>query len=167
MDNFDIILEKDEKVIFETRLHWIFFKTSLSSVLFGLIVLAVLQTVDFFSGTIFFGLSIRNVMQAFVFVFVSIGAIDSYLNYKSSSYMITSKRVIVSHGWIIKNMRDILLSRIEGVQVRQTIAGRFLNYGSIVIYGMGTCVDRLPLTPDPFGFRSVLQERMSLIDSKI
>ena len=167
MDNFDIILEKDEKVILETKLHWVFFKTSLSSVLFGLVVLAVLQTVDFFSSTVLFNLSIRNVLQVFVFIFVGIGALDSYLNYKYSSYTITNKRVIVSHGWIIKNMRDILLSRIEGVEVRQTITGRFLNFGSIVIYGMGTCVDRLPLTPDPFGFRSQLQESMSLIDSKI
>ena len=167
MGNFDVILQKDEQVVFETKLHWIFFKTSLVSVLFGLLVLFVLQTVSFFSSLILLGVSVRSILQLFVILFVSVGALDTYLNYQASFYMVTTKRVIMSSGWIIKNMRDILLTRIEGIQVRQTLSGRFFNFGSVVIYGMGPCIDRLPLIPDPFGFRAKIQDQMSLIDKTL
>jgi membrane protein YdbS with pleckstrin-like domain len=166
MDNFDLTLEKDEQVIYKTKLHWIFYKTSFFSLVFGMFVLAALNFVDFFAGTILFGISVRTILQLFVFIFVSIGVIDSYLNYQSSFYMITTRRVIICSGWIVKNMRDILLSRIEGVEVRQTISGRIFNFGSIIIYGMGTCIDRLPLLPDPFGFRGKVQEQMSSVDTR-
>ena len=98
-------------------------------------------------------------MQLFIILFVTIGAVDTYLNYQASFYMITNRRVIISSGWIIKNTRDILLTRIEGVQVRQNITGRIFNFGSIVIYGMGTCVDRLPLLPDPLALGQKYKSR--------
>ncbi|MEE3003545.1 MAG: PH domain-containing protein [Pseudomonadota bacterium] len=167
MDNYDIIIEKDEDIILKINLHWIFFKTSLISIIFSILVIIVLQTIPFFSMPVFFGFSVRAIMQLFIILFVTIGAVDTYLNYQASFYMITNRRVIISSGWIIKNTRDILLTRIEGVQVRQNITGRIFNFGSIVIYGMGTCVDRLPLLPDPFGFRAKIQEQMSLLESKI
>jgi uncharacterized membrane protein YdbT with pleckstrin-like domain len=160
MDNYVVILEKDEKVHLEQPFHWIYFTGILMTVLVGVGLVLFLEVTDMFRSTQFMGFSLRFLLQVVFSLFVLLNIADSYLNYRASSYIITNKRVIVSSGWLMKNMRDIMLHRIEGVQVVQTIPGRILNYGSVVLYGMGTCVDSLPLLADPFRFRAAIQEAL-------
>lgn len=160
MDNYVVMLEKDEKVIVEQPLHWIYFSGILAMFIVSGSVVLFLQIVDVFRFVIFMGFSLSFMLQVLLSLFVILNLLDSYLNYNASSYIITNKRVIVCSGWLMKNMRDIMLHRIEGVQVVQTIPGRILNYGSVILYGMGTCVDNLPLLADPFRFRAAIQEAL-------
>ena len=58
-------------------------------------------------------------------------------NFKNE-YGITSNRVISKKGLIRRDIEEINLSSIESINVNQTILGRILNYGTIVISGRGT-----------------------------
>ncbi|MBT4804301.1 MAG: PH domain-containing protein [Legionellales bacterium] len=158
MEDYGVILEKDEQVISVSRLHWIYFKGCLLTFLLSSFVMFLLYYAPVFSDLIIFGIKLKDVLQTLLFVFVLISCADSYLNYQASFYMITNKRVIICSGWIIKSMRDIMLHRIEGVRVVQSLTGRVLNFGSVVLFGMGTCVDSLILLPSPFVFRAKIQE---------
>ena len=158
MEDHGVILEADEQVVSVSRLHWIYFKGCLLTVLLSAFIVFVLYYSPVFSDLIIFGIKLKDILQILLFVFVLISCADSYLNYQSSFYMITNKRVIICSGWIIKSMRDIMLHRIEGVRVVQSLTGRVLNFGSVVLFGMGTCVDSLPLLPNPFVFRAKIQE---------
>ena len=40
-------------------------------------------------------------------------------------------------GWIQRNSFEIFLYRLENVDIHQTITGGILNYGTLVITGMG------------------------------
>lgn len=160
MDNYVDMFEQDEKVVIEQPLHWIYFSGIFITVIVSIAVMLFFHMTNLFSTIIFMGLSVRAVLQVLLVLFILLNIVDSYLNYRASRYIITNKRVIVCSGWLIKNLRDIMLHRIEGTKVIQTIPGRILNYGSVVLYGMGTCVDNLPLLADPFRFRATIQQAL-------
>lgn len=61
----------------------------------------------------------------------------THITHWTSEYGITDKRVIMKKGWIQRNSFEIFLYRLENVDIHQTITGGILNYGTLVITGMG------------------------------
>ena len=55
----------------------------------------------------------------------------------TSEYAITNKRVIIKIGLISRKTLEMNLSKIESVNVDQSIFGRILGYGAITIIGTG------------------------------
>jgi len=53
----------------------------------------------------------------------------------TTEIVITSDRLIYKRGWIARHVEEIALNRIEGVVLDQTVMGRMLGYGRIVIAG--------------------------------
>jgi len=64
--------------------------------------------------------------------------IKNLITYLTTEYGITSTRVITKEGLIRRDIEEISLSSIESINVNQSIIGRILNYGTIVISGRGT-----------------------------
>lgn len=50
---------------------------------------------------------------------------------------VTNKRVIYKVGWIARRTEEINVNRIEELNVKQSILGRILGYGSIFMRGTG------------------------------
>jgi uncharacterized membrane protein YdbT with pleckstrin-like domain len=55
----------------------------------------------------------------------------------TTEYGISNMRIISKNGLIRRNIEEINLSSIESIMVDQSIIGRILNYGTIVISGRG------------------------------
>ena len=55
-----------------------------------------------------------------------------------TEYAITNKRVISKKGLIVRNVAEMNLGSIEGVNLKQGIFGRIFNFGAINISGRGT-----------------------------
>ena len=55
-----------------------------------------------------------------------------------TEYAITNKRVISKKGLISRNVAEMNLGSIEGVNLKQGVFGRIFNFGSINISGRGT-----------------------------
>ena len=64
--------------------------------------------------------------------------IKNLITYFTTEYGITNTRVISKHGLIRRDIEEINLSSIESINVNQSIIGRILNYGTIIISGRGT-----------------------------
>lgn len=76
----------------------------------------------------------------------------------TSEYAITNKRVIVKIGLIRRKTLEMNLSKIESVNVDQSIAGRILGYGAITIIGTGGTRETFSDISDPMRFRRIFQE---------
>lgn len=65
---------------------------------------------------------------------------------------ITDRRVIIKTGLFYRTVRELHLSRIEGVDVEQSIVGRIFNYGTILVRGVGTDLEPVDYIsrPEPF-----------------
>src|SRR5277367_5088150 len=73
---------------------------------------------------------------------------------RSTELAITSKRLIAKFGIASTQSIEIRFDRIETVRVKQSLMGRILNYGDIVVTGTGSTFDPIPNIANPMGFRS-------------
>ena len=48
-------------------------------------------------------------------------------------YVITTRRLIFKHGIIKRQSMELLLRKCEGVKIEQSIMGRLLNYGTVIV----------------------------------
>src|ERR1700692_643757 len=56
---------------------------------------------------------------------------------------VTSKRIIIKRGFLTTRTIELFLSRVESIDVEQSLMGRMLGYGDITVRGTGG-------TNDPF-----------------
>ena len=73
--------------------------------------------------------------------------IIAYVRYKSVELAVTTKRIIVKHGFIRRQTVEINLDKVESIQVEQGMLGRLFNFGTLIISGTGTCL--LYTSPSP------------------
>ena len=64
--------------------------------------------------------------------------IKNLITYFTTEYGITNTRVISKQGLIRRDIEEINLTSIESINVNQSIIGRILNYGTIIVSGRGT-----------------------------
>jgi uncharacterized membrane protein YdbT with pleckstrin-like domain len=82
----------------------------------------------------------------------------AYIRFKSIEMAVTTKRVIVKHGFISRSTIEINLSRVESLQVEQGVLGRIFNFGTIVVAGTGASHAPIAGIADPMAFRKAFVE---------
>ncbi len=82
----------------------------------------------------------------------------AYVRYKSVELAVTTKRVIVKHGFVRRQTVEINLNKVESVQVEQGLLGRVFNFGTLIISGTGTSHAPLTGIAEPMGFRKAFIE---------
>jgi uncharacterized membrane protein YdbT with pleckstrin-like domain len=81
-------------------------------------------------------------------------AIDRWM----SEFVITNRRIIIKTGMFARKSVEMNLSKIESVNVDQTIFGRLFGYGSITIIGTGGTREEFDNIAKPLLFRRTFQE---------
>lgn len=76
----------------------------------------------------------------------------------TDEFAVTNRRVIVKTGLISRKTLEMNLSKIESVNVDQSIFGRLLGYGTITIIGTGGTRESFPNISKPLLFRKKFQE---------
>ena len=135
----------EETISYYTKPHYIIF----SQVLLW-IILAVFSF-KFNYGTMLTGLLL--LMSLFSFI-------GSLVGFYCSEYAITNKRIIMKVGFIRRKSLEIFLDRVEGVYIEQGVLGRILNFGTVIIAGVGGTKNPFFFIPDPLKFRSNVQQLM-------
>jgi uncharacterized membrane protein YdbT with pleckstrin-like domain len=59
------------------------------------------------------------------------------LYFLSTSYNISNKRIIKKTGIIFIEIKEITKNNIESIDIKQSILGKILNYGDLIIKGSG------------------------------
>jgi uncharacterized membrane protein YdbT with pleckstrin-like domain len=96
-----------------------------------------------------------------VVLFIALGVIAwPLIARKSTELVITSKRLIAKFGVTSTQSIEIRFDRIETVRVKQSLMGRILNYGDIVVTGTGSTFDPIPDISKPMKFRAALNDAM-------
>lgn len=83
------------------------------------------------------------------------------VEYVTSEFAVTNKRVIMKIGWISRQVLELNLHKIESVNVDQSLLGRLLGYGTITIIGTGGTRETFDRIAHPLAFRKAFQEQES------
>lgn len=81
-----------------------------------------------------------------------------FLRRATSEFAITNKRVVIKVGLISRRTLEMNLSKIESVNVNQSLLARLLGYGTIVVIGTGGTREAFHDIADPLIFRRKFQE---------
>lgn len=84
--------------------------------------------------------------------------IGPLLHFLYDEFTITNKRVVVKTGIISRKTTEMNLSRIESVNIDQSILARILGYGSITLIGTGGTREIFHRISRPLEFRKQFQQ---------
>jgi len=149
MSYIDAHLLPGEAVTFRTRLHW---KVYIVSALFTLLICLPLVVLALYSE------DRMNRMLALVPAMAALVSwIKPWLERHSSEFAVTNRRVIIKLGFFSTRSVELLLSKIEGIAVTQSLMGRMLGFGGIVVTGSGGTEERFDTIQAPLEFRQAVQ----------
>ena len=82
----------------------------------------------------------------------------AWVRYKSVELAVTTRRVIVKHGFISRQTVEMNLNKVESIQVEQGVLGRIFNFGTLIVAGTGSSHAPLVGIADPMAFRKAFIE---------
>jgi len=135
----ETILDPDERITCRAYLHWIIFARAVALLLFGLMLLAA-EGAGPAIGLILVLLGILDVLRA---------AIDRW----TTEIAVTDQRVIWKCGLIRRDAIEINMRKVESVDVQQSVLGRLLNYGTVIVRGTGGGPNPLAYVSEPLPLR--------------
>ena len=153
MSYVDRHLGPDERVVYRTRYHMILFGGALwfTAIVFGIVALIVHRN-DLPPETV------RRLWLAGAAVAAS-GFISPFARWRTSEFAVTTVRVIAKTGIVSVHTIELLLPKVEAVEVDQSLAGRLLGYGTLRVVGTGGTDESFARVANPEGLReAVLQQ---------
>ena len=86
-------------------------------------------------------------------------AISGWILVQTSEYAVTGRRVIGKYGWLGRQSVDVLLTKVTGVVVANTVLGRVFGYGTVVVDAAGVS-RQLVAMHNPQAFVSAVYKRL-------
>lgn len=125
-------LSKDEKIKKIFKLHW-----------FEIFRLMIFIIVILFILLFFYGISVAlelpgaSLFENLMAIAMPLYVVYSIFYIKLLEQGVTNKRVILKRGIIGRDTQEMRLDAIETVEIKQSIMGRILGFGTIKITGRG------------------------------
>ena len=162
MSYIDKNLVPGEVVVYKTRLHWVVMAWHIVVAVFFLELPAL--------ALLFYAMSHRQldpqvwrlmVGGAIAMVMIS-GIVISVgtLRRNSTEMAVTNRRVVVKTGLASRKTIEMLLNKVESIEVNEPGAGRVLGYGSIVLIGTGGTSETFHDIAKPLEFRNHVQQQI-------
>jgi hypothetical protein len=162
MSYVDSNLVPGEAVIYETRLHWI---VMLGHLVVGCLLLGLPGLVLLYYALNPNGMETRDVhlMEGGAVALLLCGAVVIVIGMvrrNATEMAVTNHRVVIKTGLIGRKTIEMLLNKVESIEVSETALGRMLGYGTIVIIGTGGTSDPFHKMAHPLEFRSHVQHQI-------
>jgi hypothetical protein len=140
-------LVKNEELIYQTKLHWWVIVRSLLGAALMIVLLGIFVNPLFSpsSGFITYNTSSSVAIATqtlfcanmLVMMQIFVGMVFILLNYLTSEFGVTNRRVLVKTGVIRRRTLEMNLSKVESFQVKESLPGRLLGFKTLVITGSG------------------------------
>jgi uncharacterized membrane protein YdbT with pleckstrin-like domain len=147
MSYIDRHLLDGETIVFRTRLHWILF-------LWPVLLAAALVVLAAF---LYANATGARLVAVVPIALASALLLSAYIKRQSSDFAVTNKRVMLKIGVFSTRSIELMLAKIEAIAVDQSLAGRLLDFGDIVVTGSGGTREAFTRIEAPLAFRRAVQ----------
>jgi uncharacterized membrane protein YdbT with pleckstrin-like domain len=145
------VLQPDETVLEVTHIHWWFVWRRAVLLLVLAVVLAAFALSE--SGDTQTGLFAAAAVAIALGLLLAVGPA---ITRATTELAVTNRRVIHKRGLIQRHTIEISRNQVESVDVDQSVLGRIMNFGDIVVHGTGTTPEPFRFIADPLRFRSAI-----------
>ena len=73
---------------------------------------------------------------------------------------VTNRRVVIKTGLASRKTIEMMLNKVESIEVSETAFGRMLGYGTIAVIGTGGTLEPFHNIARPLEFRSQVQQQV-------
>jgi uncharacterized membrane protein YdbT with pleckstrin-like domain len=151
-----------ETVIYQTRLHWIVMLGHLfiGCLLLGLPGVLLLYYAFSHSEMDANTLHLTEGGAAALLVLGAIVILMGMVRRSSTEMAVTNRRVVIKTGLMSRKTIEMLLNKVESIEVSETTGGRMLGYGTIVMIGTGGTSEPFREVAHPLEFRNQVQQQI-------
>ena len=144
-------LQTGETILYQTRLHWIVFLPAIIVAVGGVAAIV-------FSGRAGEATLVKLVATAgyALIIFAALMAVSTWIQFITTEMAITNRRVVAKIGFIWRRTIEMERQKVESVSVDQSILGRMLDYGTIIVRGTGSTLEPMVHIDSPLEFRNKL-----------
>ncbi|HEY6220571.1 MAG TPA: PH domain-containing protein [Gemmatimonadaceae bacterium] len=146
MSYVDSQLLPGEAVVYRGRLHRLVF--TFPAIVAALMLIVLIASIkirqELFVAALFAAIALVTFLWSWVL-------------YSSSEFAVTNKRVVMKVGFIRRRTLETLLSKVESIDIDQTVVGRMFDYGTIVVVGTGGSRESFNRIGEPLEFRRQVQ----------
>ena len=151
-----------EKLIYETRLHWIVMLGHLAA---GCLLLGLPGALLLYYARSQTGMEIGTVHileggGAVLIVCGVVAILMGMVRRNATEMAVTNRRVVIKTGLASRKTIEMMLNKVESIEVNETAFGRMLGYGTIVVIGTGGTPEPFHKVAHPLEFRSQVQQQI-------
>jgi hypothetical protein len=162
MSYIDSNLIPGETVIYRTRLHWI---VMLWNVVIGCLLLALPGMLLLYhslnQSRVESRMSHFTEGAGIALLIAGLVAILTGMVRRNATEMaVTTRRVVIKTGLTSRKTIEMLLNKVESIEVSETTFGRMLGYGTITVIGTGGTLEPFHDMAHPLVFRSQVQQQI-------
>ncbi len=155
-----------ERLLYAAEIHWVVYLSGIFVVAMGSAFshygsAAVKAILDGFWG----GVSDKAVMWISVAIIAAgtMKLLAAYVRQISTELVITDRRVIAKYGLISTTTFELMLTKVEGANIDQTMYGRILGFGTVMVKGTGGGISPIDHVASPYRFHSKLLQAVGEI----
>ncbi len=167
--SIDYVLQQlgaTEDIRYTERHHWVFFVAEMIRwILFAVVVLALIIMLR-----VWWLPDAGWVWWLLLLFLVPAGRIAwGFLSWRMNVYVLTNRRVIESTGVLSKRVSDSSLEKLTDIVLKQSILGRMLGYGDIVVLtaAAGAGVNHLKQIRKPMEFKTQMLDAKEELEREV
>jgi uncharacterized membrane protein YdbT with pleckstrin-like domain len=141
------VLQADEQIRYLTNIHWIIYIP-------GVALLVVAALVYGFALTEEGGRPLWIAIAGVLAVLAALTLFQAWFRRFTTEIAVTNRRIIYKRGFISRDTIEMQMDKVESVDVQQSVWGRILGYGDIIIRGVGVGIEPLKNIDSPIEFRN-------------
>ena len=143
------VLQPGETLTYATSLHWlVYLRATLLLILAGGCLIGAGIAPDP-------AVKLALTIVAAVFGLIAlVSGLSALIRRSTTELAVTDRRVIYKTGIFQRHTTEMNLSKVETVGVNQSILGRILGYGTVIVRGTGGSFEPVAFIGDPLTFRS-------------
>src|SRR5437773_6076813 len=150
-----------ETVIYQTRLHWL---VMLWHLVLGCFLLALSGALLLYythsqTGIESQTLRVMEIASAVLLVCGVVAILVGAVRRNATEMAVTNRRVVIKTGLASRKTIEMLLNKVESIEVSETIPGRMLGDVTIVVIGTGGTPQTVHKVAHPLVFRSQVQQQ--------
>jgi uncharacterized membrane protein YdbT with pleckstrin-like domain len=93
-------------------------------------------------------------MAAVIFIVGTVLLARAWFERVTTEIAVTDRRIIYKRGFIRRYTVEMHMDKVESVDVDQSILGRMLDYGDVIIHGTGSGLEPLGHVDHPLELRN-------------
>lgn len=169
-------LGPDEELVHVGKFHWMYTAQAFMAIIWGMVIslMIVFGAVFVYKQMGWFPWDLPSLeavkylhpgirIGAFVAFVLGLLSFAQMMVVKATTEIaITNNRLVYKRGLVARQVGEMSIDRIEGVNVLQSILGRIFNYGRLAVRGMGIGEVVLPPIEDPISFRQAIEKARSI-----